>query len=328
MSPPPSGSYPHAVVCAPQALGLGTGPSPQANGAASHPPNETAPPPAAANEPRPVRLPASPADHEGTYQGLLWAVRALDECGRAFTRLASRIGKVESRLTAIEQQPPVDAQALDQRLSAVEKLVADAQGLDERVKRLERSARPATSSDRYVAPPRTDPQAASLQRDLAAVQVRVAKLEALDRQRPSTAAALDQLEADVMGVYQELDKVAELVADRLAAVRPAGPSAVSEELEARLRFLEARLGRAEPERPGGGLTEPRFSERCGHDADEDPFYASVASLVGAPPPDSEPVALTLLPRSARVKAAASLTAELDRIRHSLSVLAGLAEVGE
>jgi hypothetical protein len=43
-------------------------------------------------------LPTSPDDRDGMHAALLWVAWAVEECGRGFTRLSSRLGKVEQRL--------------------------------------------------------------------------------------------------------------------------------------------------------------------------------------------------------------------------------------
>jgi chromosome segregation ATPase len=51
---------------------------------------------------RGLTLPTSPDDQVGMHRGLLWVARAVEECGRAFTRLSIRLRKVERRLDAAE----------------------------------------------------------------------------------------------------------------------------------------------------------------------------------------------------------------------------------
>ena len=221
----PRGAWGQPIVRAPQAaLGLGA-PAPKA-----------------------VRLPSDASDQEGIFEGLLWVVRGLEECGRAFTRLAGRLGKVEARLHELE------------------------------------------SAESPAPPP------------AAAVPVAPAPGPAdLDQH-------LSSLEQDVVGVYRELDGVAQRVDDRMARA-VAELAKPAESIERRLAALEARLER-------GGRPPPRAEM----------LAPSPAARPAAPPPPgpmpSELVrpALELLPEEARNRAASVLSAELDRIRLSLGAL--------
>ncbi len=49
-------------------------------------------------------LPASPADHDGMYRGLLWVAWAVEEVSRGFTRLSCRIADVERRLDRLDSE--------------------------------------------------------------------------------------------------------------------------------------------------------------------------------------------------------------------------------
>ena len=53
---------------------------------------------------RAVSMPVSPSDHEGVHRALLWVARGVEECGRAFTRLTSRVRRLEGRLDAVEAE--------------------------------------------------------------------------------------------------------------------------------------------------------------------------------------------------------------------------------
>lgn len=210
----PVNGWTTAEVRAPTALGLGAAPPRLAQAPVA------IPPPAEHGDPRAVRLPVAASDQEGIYQGLQWALRALDECGRAFTRVTSRVNKIESRL------------------GAVEGAIAD---VGARLRRLEqRAAAPppvsaSASQPPPVAPLRLESQMIGVRKDLAAVFTRLAKLEAAPPsptpspppaspppEPPSRVVALTArvgaLEADIQGVYRELDKVAELVSERFEAL--------------------------------------------------------------------------------------------------------------
>jgi chaperonin cofactor prefoldin len=61
----------------------------------------------AARPGRAMSLPASPQDHEGMHQALLWVAWAVEECSRAYTRVSSRVADVERRLADLESAQQV-----------------------------------------------------------------------------------------------------------------------------------------------------------------------------------------------------------------------------
>jgi len=333
-------SWSEAVVRAPQALGLGSprlaaAPPPPAPPPPA-PPAAVAPPVAADPTPKPVRLPSAASDQEGVYEGLLWAVRALEECGRAFTRLTLRMGKVEVRLGAVE-----DGQG---RLAAVE----------QRLLRLEEAA--AAPPPARVVPLRPDPDLATLRRELATATVRLARLEGDQRRAERPPSELEEhvnaLEQDVVGVYRELDGVAQRVDDRLRSALAAVGELASRldrmaaegphSLERRLGAVEARLERAESPRSQAERLHSALEQVLGRGAAVEPVAPAVPAVPVAPcappPPPPAPAtvvaaaprpwprselarpALDLTPADVRSRAASVLTAELDRIRTSLGAL--------
>lgn len=320
-------SWSEAVVRAPQALGLG---APRL-AAAPPPPPPPAPAPVApsvaeAPAPKPVRLPSASSDQEGVYEGLLWAVRALEECGRAFTRLTLRMGKAEARLGVVEEGQG--------RLRA----------LEERLQRLEEAA-VAPAPARVVAL-RPDPDLATMRRELATATVRIARLEGsqrkADRPTPKLEEHVSALEQDVVGVYRELDGVAQRVDDRLRSAVTAvaelaarldrmaadGPLSV----ERRLAAVEARLERAESPRSQAERLHSALEQVLGRAAPVEPAAVPAPPVAPPPPPPLAATprpwprselarpALDLTPEDVRNRAASVLTAELDRIRSSLGAL--------
>jgi hypothetical protein len=289
------------------------------------------PPIAAVPSPTPAgaktaRLPTASTDQEGIYEGLLWAVRALEECGRAFTRLSGRLGKVEARLASLEadERPSPGASpdpdtALEPRITELESRLT---ALCERLASLETDPRPVQA----LRP--ADPQLAALRKELIAAQVRIARLEGADdratrrHQRDEEAARalhmlsqrMGSLERDVVGVYRELDKVAERVADRLAAFgSPLDDDVVQDQIGSPFPATE-RFHEPEPAVP----TEAgdRSAAVSVPQVEPPPPYARAISATSAR--DGSPQAYTT--DSVRERAASVLTAELVRILQSLDAL--------
>ena len=324
-----------AVVLAPQALGLGALAGAPAAAAASA---SLAPPPASGPAPKPpeprpapkaVRLPSWSVAAEGIYEGLLWAVRGLEECGRAFTRLAGRLGKVEARVAALEET----ATARPHGLAAVEA----------RLRRLEEAAPGGVAAATPpAAPVRPDPDLVTLRRELATARVRIARLEGGQRQagRPvaDVEAHVTSLEHDLVGVYRELDGVAQRVDDRVAAATR-GLSRVAE-LEAALAELAARVDRLTalsrlappvPARstpaPAGAAAGPLSTAGplptaapAAVPAASLPAGAGLAAARGWAGSDLARPALELTPDEVRARAASVLSTELQRIRSALGAL--------
>lgn len=348
-APEPSVSWANPVVRAPQALGLGaprTADGPVAVPAPTpEPPPEPPPAPAAPSVPKAVRLPSASSDQEGIYEGLLWVVRGLEECGRAFTRLSGRLGKVEGRVAALEAQAPASA--------------SRKAGLEQRVQRLEAAAAsaPVTAAPApsRVVPLRMDyPELATLRRELATTQVRLARLEGSQRKAEHPVTALEEqvgaLEHDLVGVYRELDGVAQQVDNRLASLlsavgdlaarmeQVAARAQPQSDVERRLAALEAKIDRAVSPRSQAEGLRTALEEVLGRDGGTSGRPAAAPARLVDPPaplPAAVPTpaaarewarselarpALDLTPPDVRSRAASVLSAELDRIRSSLDAL--------
>ncbi|MGH9227088.1 MAG: hypothetical protein ACRD2W_25675 [Acidimicrobiales bacterium] len=244
------------------------------------------------------------SDQEGIYEGLQWALRALDKCGRAFTRLAGRTTKVECRLGAIESTVAARTERPDDSpLATSPDVVHGLAAFDERLRKLEAGAGRTPTA---VVPLRVDAQLSILRKDLAATQLRLARLEEVERRHsaeptpppaatpapmdstPPTvalAARVGSLEADIQGLYRELDTVAELVADRFATL--------GERIEGIVATRE--LNGSPPAAPPAAAPAP---------ADVSPDLAT---------------------STVRAKAATVLIGELERICHALGVLSEVAD---
>jgi hypothetical protein len=175
------------------------------------------------------------------YRGLLWVAFAVDECRRACSRLSSRLGKLESRLDLLENDPrrtvapepaPTPATAPVAAPEPHDRGRMDA--LETRVRQLEHVPLSLANLQRAVdelgsaEPP--EPEAAA----------------------PTPAADEDAGGLELEGVYQELDRVAEFVAARVESLERAllqaatSPAANGhDDAEHRLRGLEARMERFE-----------------------------------------------------------------------------------
>lgn len=283
-------------------------PAPAPPVAAVAPVAPAAGPPAPA-APKPVRLPSGPTDHEGLYEGLLWVVRGLEECGRAFTRLSGRVARVEARLAELESAPPAAARldALDARLRRLESAPAAAPA-------------PVAPAPAAPAPPPADVTAvlAGMRRALATAQVRLARLEGRDRAvslPDDLAGHVTALEEDVVGVYRELDGIAQRVDDRLRTVAP-DPGRL-DALERRVDTLDARLARRAASLDRLAATAPPPA----------PVPAAPVAPPITPPRPPAPFeseltrsALELTPPAVRDRAVSVLSAELERIRRSLGAL--------
>ncbi len=238
---PPPAPFP------PRALGLG------APGDSRPAPRTVIPPPGG----QAVPLPSSPVDREGMYRSLLWVAWAVEECSRAYSRLSSRVGKLESLVDLLESEPS--------RSGPVPALAA--------------AAPPAQMAAPAPAPP-PPPPALDLKaveridaiegriRQLEYVPLRLAHLQRLVDQLekapppapapppppPPEAAPLapdEQESGELEAVYQELDRVAEFVAARSDALDKAvhelrrAAASNGHDAERRMRELEARLERFE-----------------------------------------------------------------------------------
>lgn len=204
-----------------------------------------------ANEPPAVAAPTAPE----TDEHLLWVTRAVEECGRAFTRLASRLAQVEVRLDALEATPPrepaapaalagteqiearIDESAAQarRRLDRLEERLRQLDFLPLKVSNLNRAVDQLATSQPRVATPPTPPRVVSevdeLRRELAATQQRLAALDARVSTTSIAVAVQDEVRRyaervaaeapagplDLEGLYRELDAVAEFVAARAAA---------------------------------------------------------------------------------------------------------------
>ncbi|MGI9023552.1 MAG: hypothetical protein ACR2HV_10060, partial [Acidimicrobiales bacterium] len=225
-------------------------------------------------------MPASPFDQEGVYRGLLWVVEAALECGRMFAGLARQLAGFEQRLEALESRRSDEGRDTEFRISVVEQRVLEVeafspwieqvqQALDDfaRAQADEAEAAAAVAAQRELVPVAPEPAApavsavdevepllAELRAEIVearrrerVLEVRLAQLEAQPtmeqvaaEQFHRLAAQLPGAQAEIEGVYRELDSVAEQVAQRDAVVTRSlqrlGP------LEKRLAPLEKRLG--------------------------------------------------------------------------------------
>lgn len=192
------------------------------------------------------------------YRGLLWVAWAVEECSRAFTRLSSRMGKLESRVDLLESEPsrsavdpkpwpatpaapPPSAPSAPPAI-ALDKHTADRiDALEARLKQLDFFPMKLSNLQRTVG---------ELEKALHAEAEAVAQEP--PQAAPAPAAAEDVNGADFEAVYQELDRVAEFVAARVESLEQTmlevGRNASAnghDDSERRLRELEARMQRFE-----------------------------------------------------------------------------------
>lgn len=179
------------------------------------------------------------------HRQVRWLTRAVEECGRAFTRVTSRLGPLERRLDLLEareapQPPPVpDVEAVQgrleqaaDRLHGLEVRVRQLDFLPLKVSNLNRALDQLSSGPaRGAPPPATAAEVAELRRELAAARRQMEALEArlstgslsaaveaeVRRHADRLAAEIPCGTVDVEGLYRELDAVAEFVAARAAA---------------------------------------------------------------------------------------------------------------
>lgn len=176
---------------------------------------------------------------------VLWLTRAVEECGRAFTRLTSRLGPLERRLDLLEarEAPPPPTvtdpegvqsrleQAAD-RLHELEVRVRQLDFLPLKVSNLHRALDQLSSGPaREAPPPATAAEVSELRRELAAARRQLEELDGrlatgalsaaveaeVRRHADRLAAEIPCGTVDVDGLYRELDAVAEFVAARAAA---------------------------------------------------------------------------------------------------------------
>jgi chromosome segregation ATPase len=270
--------------------------------------SEPVPPPPPSRR-RTGLLPASPADQEGLFRGLLWVARAVKECAAALPRLADRLGEVERRVVALAERP-APAAALGDRRDPEAAARLDA--VEQRLQRLD-----ALAQARAAGPPvetglrdlRRD--LATADRRLAAMELRLAPLESLPasveelvaRHVDRLATETLSLPADVEGVYRELDAVAEVMAARQAAASQSVRRI--EALEAALAELRGRVA--------------HLVEEHDDDAADRDHAGTAASVEPGPQPPAAAAPEVESPEGAR-RVLQVLTSELERIRQSIDVL--------
>ena len=191
------------------------------------------------------------------YRGLLWVAWAVEECSRAYTRLSSRMGKLESRVDVLESAPrptsraapPFPTATVDpappaplavelgkqakDRIDGIEHRVRQLEYLSLKVANIQRSVDQLEKAPPPPAPAPTPPPAAE----------------------PEPVIGNDEAEvvdAELEAVYQELDRIAEFVAARVSPLeraveqlRHGAASHGHDDADRRLAELEARLQRFE-----------------------------------------------------------------------------------
>ncbi|MGH9276695.1 MAG: hypothetical protein ACRD12_01085 [Acidimicrobiales bacterium] len=204
--------------------------------------------------------PSRPHDAEmaaGLRQGLEWVTAAVEECGRAFSRLSTRLGMVEARLDVIEsdrraERPPSPGPDIEKRLERrLRESAAETQGridaLEERLRQLDalplKVANLGRAVDQLVSGAATAPPPAPVPPPPAPRPVISPAVQEIEEVRRQLAVVQQQLSGLEVRIPSAVEAEVRRQADRLVPETPGSPvdlDGLYRELDAVAEFVAAR----------------------------------------------------------------------------------------